>query len=66
MNVRGVFSTGSFFVQPVGMWLSSLMSDSSAGQVNVPDAATPLSQLSVAPLVQVVNATFIELRDVQF
>ena len=48
------------------MLLAPLVSGSSAGQANVPDAATPLSQLSVAPFVQVVNATSTELREEQF
>ena len=49
------------------MWLESLTSGSSAGHVNVPDAATLVSQLFVAlvALVQSVNATSTELSDVQ-
>lgn len=54
----------STFVQPSGMWLASLISDNSAGQVNVPVAATLVSQLPVGlfPPVQDVNYTAIELR----
>lgn len=34
--------------QSVGIWLAPLMTDNSAGQVNVPEAATSCSQFNVA------------------
>ena len=48
------------------MLYEPLLSGSAAGQVNVPDAATPAIQLLVAPLIQAVNATSIELSAEQY
>ena len=57
-----VYQATSTFVQPSGMWLSSLVSGNELGHVNVPDAATLYNQLPVAPLVHSVNATSTELN----
>ncbi len=47
------------------MLLVPLVSGSSAGQVKVPDGATFRTQLAVLLVDQLVNATSIELSDVQ-
>lgn len=62
-------TTGFTTVQPSGMWLTSYLTESSAGQVNVPEAATLDSQNIVAklPLVyyQSEKLTFTDESEVQ-
>ena len=53
----------SAFVHPDGMLLIPLVSGSYVGQVNVPEAATPLSHFVVAFAgSQAVKLTFIDAR----